>query len=399
VKPTVPYFRTLGALPSKRSTLFSKNGSGYYYEELIGEEGFGSDLSHAYHVNPPTTIVGAERVERDSPTMVENWPLLPRHFRTSEVQSGEDLVLGRTPLLINDDVTISFAQASAPSELFRDADGDECLYVFTGAARLLSPFGPLDVAAGDYVVVPAGVIHQWIPGDDGISALVIESRGHIKPPRRYLSPNGQFLEMAPFRERDLRGPTTLLEPRTGEADVLIRRDRRFTRMTFRYHPFDVVGWDGCVYPYAFSIHDFEPIVARIKEPPPVHQTFEGPGFVLCSFAPRPSNVDPSSINGPSNHMNIDSDEVIFYVGGDYAARSGSGIGLGSISLHPLGWTHGPHKRPTPKREFGAMLDELAVMIDTFKPLRMTSAAVEAEDAEYFATWDRLLGPENANAGT
>jgi homogentisate 1,2-dioxygenase len=323
--------------------------------------------------------------------------LSPRHFLTTKVETGDDPVLGRTPLLVNDDVTLAFISASVPGELFRDADGDECVYIYTGSARLLSMFGPLDVRAGDYVVIPAGVIHQWFPGEGGFAALAVESRGHIKPPRRYLSQTGQFLEMAPFRERDLRGPEVLPEPPDGEAEVLIRRGGLFTRMVFRHHPFDVVGWDGCVYPYAFSIHDFEPIVARIKEPPPVHQTFEGPGFVLCSFAPRPSNIDPASTNGPANHMNVDSDEVLFYVGGDYAARTGSGIGLGSISLHPLGWTHGPHKKPTADRDFGAMLNELAVMVDTFKPLKMTAAAMAAADPDYFASWDRLLGDRRADA--
>jgi homogentisate 1,2-dioxygenase len=384
-------------LPAKRRTLFPNGESGYYSEELVGEEGFSSDLSHVYHVHPPTAIVKAERIDREPVTLVDNWPLLPRHFFTSKVPTGDDLVLGRTPLLVNDDVTLGFASATEPSGLFRDADGDECLYLYSGSATLLSMFGPLEVRAGDYVLIPAGVIHQWIPGADGVSALTIESRGHIKPPARYLSKAGQFLEMAPYRERDLRGPQSLDEPREGEADVVIRRAGRLTRLTYRHHPFDVVGWNGCVYPYAFSIHDFEPVVGRIHQPPPVHQTFEGAGFVLCSFVPRLSDYDPTAVGGPANHMNIDSDEVMFYAGGDYTARSGSGIGPGSVSLHPLGWTHGPQKQPDGRRTPGAMLDELAVMIDTFAPLRLSSAAVEAEDQDYFASWDRGQGGDREHA--
>lgn len=387
----MPYFRQLGKLPPKRRTLFPQGPGTYYSEELIGEEGFSSDLSHVYHVNPPTAIAGAERIEREQPEVTDNWPLLPRHIRTRQLKPGGDLALGRVPLLVNDDISIEYGKADAASELFRDANGDECAYIFSGTATLRSVFGPLELSAGDYVVIPAGVIHQWVPGPDGVEALLVASRGHIKPPRRYLSQAGQFLEAAPYRERDLRGPEALPEPQNGPVDVVVLRGSQLTRMTFRYHPFDVVGWDGCVYPYAFSIRDFEPVVGRIHQPPPVHQTFEGPGFVLCSFVPRLSDYDPAAVGGPANHLNIDSDEVMFYAGGDYAARAGSGIEPGSISLHPLGWTHGPQRLPDGKRKPGVMLDELAVMIDTFAPLRISAAAFEAEDPEYFTSWDRTTG--------
>ncbi|WP_127817810.1 homogentisate 1,2-dioxygenase [Microbacterium sp. CPCC 204701] len=390
----MPYFRTMGSLPTKRRTLFPKPDGGYYSEELVGEEGFSSDLSHAYHVNPPTAIVKAERVERDPIETTENWPLIPRHIRTGEISSGSDVVMGRVPLLTNSDVTIGFVTATESSELYRDASGDECIYIYRGSATLRSMFGPLEVKQGDYVVIPAGVVHQWVPGEDGVDALTIESKGHIKPPRRYLSKAGQFLEMAPYRERDLRGPVELPEPEVGEADVIVKRDGLFSRITYRFHPFDLVGWNGMVYPYAFSIYDFEPIVGRIHQPPPVHQTFEGPGFVLCSFVPRLSDYDPDAVGGPAAHMNIDSDEVMFYAGGDYAARSGSGIGLGSMSLHPLGWTHGPQKLPDGKRKPGVMLDELAVMVDTFQPLKLTSAALAVEDPSYVTSWDRSFGGAN-----
>lgn len=394
----MPYFRQAGSLPVKRRTLFPNGDGGFHAEELIGEEGFSSDLSHIYHLRPPTAIVKAEPVETPAVDKIENWPLLPRHFQTNKIELvGTDLVLGRVPLLVNADVTIGFAVATKPSELFRDANGAQCVYLQEGSATLRSVFGDLPVTAGDYVVIPAGVTHQWVPDEGGVRALTIESRGHIRPPRRYLSAAGQFLEAAPYRERDLRVPQDLPEPMQGEADVLIRRGTRFTRMTFRHHPFDAIGWDGCVYPYALSIHDFEPIVGRIHQPPPVHQTFEGPGFVVCSFVPRLSDYDPAAVGGPANHMNIDSDEVMFYAGGDYGSRSGSGIGVGSISLHPLGWTHGPQKQPDGKRKPGAMLDELAVMIDTFAPLDLTPAAVGTEAADYHTSWDRALGGGHGNS--
>ncbi|MGV9868813.1 homogentisate 1,2-dioxygenase [Rhodococcus koreensis] len=384
-------YRTVGELPAKRRTLFPNPEGGHFFEELVGEDGFYSDLSHVYHLRPPTVIAKAERIERDPIETVENWPLIPRHIRTDCVETGDDLVMGRVPLLVNDDVSICFASAVATSELYRDANGDECVYIYRGAATLRSMFGDLAVSDGDYVIIPAGVIHQWVPGEGGFDALIVESRGHIKPPKRYLSDSGQFLEMAPFRERDLRAPEAPGEPERGSADVIVKREGKYSRITFRYHPFDVVGWAGQVYPYAFSIHDFEPVVGRIHQPPPVHQTFEGPGFALCSFVPRLSDYDPAAVGGPANHMNIDSDEVMFYAGGSYAARSGSGIEKGSLSLHPLGWTHGPQKLPTSDRKPGIMLEELAVMVDTFKPLKLTSAALAVEDVEYVGSWDRGLG--------
>lgn len=383
----MPYFRTLGALPAKRRTLFPSNGNGFYNEELIGEEGFSSDLSHVYHRHPPSAIQSSERaVDTDPDAGEDNWPLLPRHFRTDELELSADLVAGRRGLLANADIRIGFAEATQPSELYRNANGDECLFIVSGTATLNSTFGALPVTAGDYVVIPAGVTHHWMPDSDGVRALVIESRGHIKPPRRYLSDTGQFLEMAPYRERDLKVPRELIAIEDIPIGVLVRRGATLSRLRYHHHPFDVVGWDGCLYPYALSIHDFEPIVGRIHQPPPVHQTFEGPGFVLCSFCPRPSDYDPYAVGGPANHANVDSDEVMFYAGGDYAARRGSGIDIGSISLHPAGWTHGPHQPPAPRAQPGAMLNELAVMIDTFAPLRITAAARSVEDSDYFTTW-------------
>lgn len=390
------YFRQEGSLPDKRRTLFDNGKGGFYAEELVGEEGFVSDLSHVYHLNPPTAVIKAEAVEVPVPEEIENWPMIPRHFRTQNLPVTDDLILGRTTLMSNSDVTIGFATGTSPSELYRNANGAELVFVHDGGGTLRSMFGDLEVRKDDYVVIPAGVTHQWVPGTDGFKLLAIESRGHIKAPKRYLSEAGQFLEMAPYRERDLRVPVFTGIAEEGEVDILIRRGKRFTRMSFRHHPFDVVGWDGCVYPYALSVHSLEPIVGRIHQPPPVHQTFEAPGFVVCSFVPRLSDYDPAAVGGPANHMNIDSDEVMFYTGGDYASRSGSGIDLGSISLHPLGWVHGPQKQPDGKRKPGVMLDEVAVMVDTFQPLSMSQQALDVEAPEYHTTWDRALGGIDAN---
>jgi homogentisate 1,2-dioxygenase len=255
------------------------------------------------------------------------------------------------------------------------------------------------VTAGDYVVVPRGTIHRWTPsggtgtGGEPAQALVIEARGHIRPPRRYLSQYGQFLEHAPYCERDLRGPDGPLLADAEDVPVLVRNRGGLTMLTYAYHPFDVVGWDGCLYPYAFNIADFEPIVKRTHAPPPVHQTFEGPNFVICSFCPRPLDFDPEAVPIPYNHHNVDSDEMMYYVAGDYTARKGSGVGLGSITLHPSGFTHGPQPGAVEAAiraldEGRGTTDETAVMIDTFRPLLLAPAGRNAEDPEYPWSWAR-----------
>ena len=257
-------------------------------------------------------------------------------------------------------------------------------------------FGALPAGPGDYVVVPASTTHRWMPlSDEPVRALIIEAHGHIRPPRRYLSDEGQFLESAPYSERDLRGPgAPPAIDGVGETAVVVRQRAGLTRYTYSHHPFDVVGWDGCLYPYAFSIHDFEPLVKRFHAPPPVHQTFEGPNFVVCSFCPRPFDFDPSAIAAPYNHANVDSDEVLFYVGGDFMSRKGSGIGKGSISLHPAGFIHGPQPGSVEAAMGKPGTEELAVMVDTFRPLRLAPSARSVEDSEYPWTWARAEHREN-----
>lgn len=356
----------------------------------MGEEGFSGESALLYHRNPPTAVLRAESIAPVAATALgPNEPLLPRHFRTHDLRVGGDFVTGRRVLLANDDVRIAYVTANSASELYRNAVGDELVYIEEGSARLESVYGVLDGCAGDYVVIPAGTTHRWIASEDSVvRALVLEAHGHLGPPSRYLSVHGQFLEHAPYSERDLRAPSEPLVVDSTEATVVVRHRDGMTRYTYAHHPFDVVGWDGCLYPYALSIHDFEPIVKRFHAPPPVHQTFEGPHFVVCSFCPRPFDFDPEAIAVPYNHANVDSDEVLFYVGGDFMSRKGSGIDQGSISLHPSGFIHGPQPGSVEAAIGQPGTDEYAVMIDTFRPLFLGEAARTIEDEKYAWTWSR-----------
>ncbi|MEH0828892.1 MULTISPECIES: homogentisate 1,2-dioxygenase [Micromonospora] len=396
----MPYYRSVGDVPRKRHTQFRQPDGTLYAEELVGQEGFSSDSSLLYHRHAPTAILAAEEYAPPTVTRVPNLPLKPRHLRTHKLDgTGADPVLGRQYLLANDDVRIAYVLADRPSPLFRDATGDHCLYLEAGSMRVESPFGVLDVVAGDYVVIPTSTIHRLVPtGDEPTRLLAVEAAGHIGPPKRYLSVRGQFLEHAPYCERDVRGPDTPLLVDGEEVEVLVRHRSRaagpggsgtaWTRHVYANHPFDVVGWDGHMYPWAFSIHDFEPITGRIHQPPPVHQTFQGPNFVICSFVPRKVDYHPAAIPVPYNHHNVDSDEMLFYTGGNYEARRGSGIEQGSISLHPSGFTHGPQPGAA-ERSIGAeFFDELAVMVDTFRPLDLCDAAAACEDDGYAWTWAR-----------
>ncbi|MBQ1068276.1 homogentisate 1,2-dioxygenase [Micromonospora sp. D75] len=386
----MPYYRSIGDVPRKRHTQFRQPDGTLYAEELVGQEGFSSDSSLLYHRHAPTAILAAEEFAPPTVTRVPNLPLKPRHLRTHKLDgTGADPVLGRQYLLANDDVRIAYVLADRPSPLFRDATGDHCLYLEAGSMRVESPFGVLDAVAGDYVVIPTSTIHRLVPtGDEPTRLLAVEASGHIGPPKRYLSVRGQFLEHAPYCERDVRGPDTPLLVDGEEVEVLVKHRRGWTRYVYANHPFDVVGWDGHMYPWAFSIHDFEPITGRIHQPPPVHQTFQGPNFVICSFVPRKVDYHPAAIPVPYNHHNVDSDEMLFYTGGNYEARRGSGIEQGSISLHPSGFTHGPQPGAA-ERSIGAeFFDELAVMVDTFRPLDLCDAAADCEDDGYAWTWAR-----------
>jgi homogentisate 1,2-dioxygenase len=322
--------------------------------------------------------------------------LLPRHFRLHDLTDGwesRDAVTGRQVVLANQDLTIRYAVAGAPSPYYRNAVGDECVFVEAGRATVETVFGALDVVSGDYVVVPRATTHRWLPADgEPLRTYAIEAASHIGPPRRYLSRNGQFLEHAPYCERDLHGPAEPLLVEGEDIEVFVKHRGGSgiagTVYTHATHPFDVVGWDGCLYPYTFNIADFEPITGRIHQPPPVHQVFEATNFVVCNFVPRKVDYHPLAVPVPYFHSNVDSDEVMFYCGGDYEARKGSGIGLGSVSLHPGGFTHGPQPGAVERSLGVEAFDELAVMVDTFRPLQIGSGGASCEDAGYAWSWAR-----------
>ncbi|MFF5295498.1 homogentisate 1,2-dioxygenase [Paractinoplanes globisporus] len=385
----MPYYRSVGEVPHKRHTQFRRPDGGLYAEELMGQEGFSSDSSLLYHRHAPTAIVSADEFTPPAAAQTPNLPLKPRHLRTHKLDEGPaDAVLGRRQLLANNDVRIGYVIADRPSPLYRNAVGDECLYVEEGTAIIESTFGRMEVGSGDYVIIPTSVVHRIVPHGRPVRMLTIEATGHIGPPRRYLSVRGQFLEHSPYCERDQRAPDDTLLVDETDVEVYVKHRAGWTRHVYAHHPFDVVGWDGCLYPWAFSIHDFEPITGRVHQPPPVHQTFEGPNFVVCSFVPRKVDYHPLAIPVPYNHHNVDSDEVLFYTGGNYEARRGSGIEQGSISLHPSGFTHGPQPGAVERALGVEAFDELAVMVDTFRPLDLCEAGVSVEDTGYAWTWNR-----------
>ncbi|MFF8767976.1 homogentisate 1,2-dioxygenase [Nocardiopsis dassonvillei] len=392
------YYRQVGEVPRTRHTQHRTPEGGLYYEELMGEEGFSADSSLLYHRAIPSAIVDAAEWEVPDQSRTRNAPMVPRHLKLHELFSEQewkaaDVVESRRLVLGNDDVRISYVVAGAPSELYRNGIGDECVYVESGTARVETVFGLLEVGQGDYVVLPRATTHRWVPtGDQPLRAYVVEANSHIAPPKRYLSRYGQFLEHAPYCERDLRGPSEPLLAEGENVDVLIKHRGdgpggiSGTRYTYPTHPFDVVGWDGCLYPYVFNVADFQPITGRVHQPPPVHQVFEGHNFVICNFVPRKVDYHPGAIPVPYYHSNVDSDEVMFYCGGDYEARKGSGIGQGSISLHPGGHSHGPQPGAY-ERSIGAeAFDELAVMVDTFRPLDLGEGGLASDDGVYAWTW-------------
>jgi len=387
----MPYYRSVGDVPRKRHTQHRRPDGGLYAEELVGIEGFSHDSALLYHRHLPTAIVAAEAVTDPgvdrAAGLTPNLPLLPMHLRTHALAAGGDAVTGRRVLLANADVRLAYVAATEPSPLYRNAVGDEVLYVESGAGVVETTYGVLSVSGGDYVVLPTSTTYRVLPsGPDPLRLLVIEASGHVGPPRRYLSPRGQLLEHSPYCERDVRGPDGPFQVEGEDVDVLVRTRQGVTRYTYAHHPFDVVGWDGCNYPWVVSIHDFEPITGRLHQPPPVHQMFEGPSFVVCSFVPRLFDYHPLSIPAPYNHANVDSDEVLFYCGGDFMSRKGAGIEQGSVTLHPAGFTHGPQPGSVEASIGAASTEELAVMVDTFRPLDVSDAARSVVDPAYPWTW-------------
>jgi homogentisate 1,2-dioxygenase len=381
------YYYTLGTIPHKRHTQFRQPDGSLYHEELMGIDGFSGIQSLLYHLHPPTQI---QKILTSKPvelTFAEPGALQAHHLRTAAIPEGGDAIAARIPLLANADVCLSVVRPTeAMTYWYRYASGDKAIFIHEGSGVLESQYGILRYRSGDYLVIPTGVLWRILP-DGGIAQrmLVIEAKGHIEPPERYLNRYGQFLERAPYNERDIRPPEQLVTHRErGEFEVRVKARDRITHYLYHHHPLDVVGWDGHLYPFAFNIEDFEPITGRIHQPPPVHQTFEAPGFVVCSFVPRLFDYHPLAIPAPYHHSNVDSDEVLYYVAGNFMSRRG--IESASITVHPGGLPHGPH----PGRYEGSIgqerTEELAVMIDTFRPLQLTAQAIALEDCHYPYSW-------------
>jgi homogentisate 1,2-dioxygenase len=386
----MPIYQQRGRLPRKRHITFKREDGGLYPEELVGNKGFAGASSLLYHLRLPTAVKAVRPFRELHWDAEEQGALRHRHLRSGRLETGPSPVLDRVPLLWNDDVALSLVRPSASEDvLYRNAQGDELVYVSEGEGVLESGFGDLPFRDGDYLVVPRGIVHRYRLADKPARLLVIESAGEVRLPKRYRNEHGQLLEGAPFSERDIRTPgEPRADERTGEFPILVKSGNRLSQVVLAHHPFDVVGWDGYYYPWAFNIHDFEPKVGRVHLPPPVHQTFEGDGWVVCSFCPRPYDFDKQAVPAPYNHQNVMSDEVLYYASAQFMSRKG--IEVGSITLHPDGLPHGPQPGRAEESVGKTWTDELAVMLDTFRPLRVSRAAREVEDEGYMTSW--LEGP-------
>ncbi len=391
----MPIYHKVGKVPHKRHTTFKKPNGGYYYEQLFGTEGFSGMSSLLYHLHRPTQVKAVLGQQDVSPKIAVDKNIMARKFRAWNVESKEDYLDARTPLLVNNDCHIGIAMPrnSLRSYFYKNADADELLFIHKGSGTLRTMLGRIPFNYGDYLVIPRGMIYQ-IDFDTADNCIFyVESFSPIYTPKRYRNHFGQMQEHAPFCERDYVLPSELeTHDETGDFHMKIRKQGVLHELVYATHPFDLVGWDGYNFPYAFSIHNFEPITGRIHQPPPVHQTFETSTFVVCSFCPRLYDYHPQAVPAPYNHSNIDSEEVIYYVDGDFMSRND--IKPGYMTLHPGGIPHGPQpgamERSLGKKE----TEELAVMVDTFRPLMITEAAMAVDDGQYYKSW---LAPDLAEA--
>jgi len=383
----MPWYVRMGQVPPKRHIQFRRPDGGLYAEEVLGTEGFSGIQSILYHYYPPTRVKEFHTCYERTIEPIDEPVLQHRHFRTAEMPPAGDAVTGRVELMFNENVIFSVSRPIEQMDYFyKNADGDDLIFVHEGSGTLQSQFGHLRFREGDYLVIPHGAI--WRLVFDALPAKLVWIEaigGQIETPKRYRNEYGQLMEHSPFCERDIRVPETL-ETRTdiGDFEVRIHRRGRVYAYHYEHHPFDVVGWDGYVYPWAFNIHDFEPITGRIHMPPPIHQTFEGPQFVVCSFCPRMLDYHPQAVPVPYNHSNLDSDEVLYYVNKKFGSRRG--IEVGSITLHPSGIPHGPQPGAVEASLGATHTEELAVMMDTFRPLQVAKAALELEDPSYPFSW-------------
>jgi homogentisate 1,2-dioxygenase len=383
----MPHYYKLGNIPHKRHTQFRKPDGGLYSEQLFSTEGFSDDYSLLYHCHPPTQIVKTEAQIDVSPKIAEEKMLKHRCFEGFDIKPGGEFLQSRRPVLVNNDCHIVLAapQSGTKDYYYKNTDADEMIFVHEGSGTVHSQYGELPFGYGDYIVLPRGTIYQIDFTDENNRLFIVESFTPLRFPKKYMSRFGQLMEHSPYCERDIRPPQEL-NTYDLKGDFLIKAKKRGMMYGLHYgtHPFDVIGWDGCCYPYIFSIHDFEPITGRVHQPPPVHQTFETSAFVVCSFVPRLFDYHPQAIPAPYNHSNIDSDEVIYYVDGDFMSRKN--VTRGMITLHPAGIPHGPHPGAVEKSIGAKETKELAVMVDTFRPLMLTKQALEIENKNYIMSW-------------
>ncbi len=382
----MPFYHKLGNVPRKRHVVYRRPDGGLYQEELVGTQGFSGMSTLAYHLNAPTQIRAFESAYPVQPKIAIENNINPLKFEGFELPPADDYIDSRRVLFLNSDLAIGLAAPTVTaSYFFKNADADEMLFVHLGRGELQTMFGTVPFEPGDYLVIPRGTIYklEWETAENRL--LFIESHGPVFTPRRYRNEFGQLLEHAPFCERDIKRPETL-ETFNERGDFELRLKKRNTIFPIHYpfHPFDVVGWDGYHYPYAFNIRDFEPITGRIHLPPPIHQTFEGPNFVVCSFVPRLYDYHPEAIPAPYHHSNVDSDEILYYVDGNFMSRNN--VRPGQLTLHPAGIPHGPHPGAIERSIGQKETSELAVMIDPFHPLMVTEDALKLEVEDYYRVW-------------
>jgi len=383
----MPFYYRLGKVPQKRHTVFKSSKKEFYYEQLFGTEGFSGLSSLSYHIHRPTQIKTIDKPIPINSKIVVDKNIKPYLLHGLKLKSEDDYLISRKPILVNNDVQLTLASPinSMSDYFYKNADADELIFVHKGGGRLRTHLGNIYFKEGDYLVVPRGIIYKIEFSTRTNRLLIIESFSPVYAPKRYRNKFGQLLEHSPFCERDFRVPKELESiDKKGEFIIKIKKQQAIHNVVYATHPFDVIGWDGYNFPYAFSIHDFEPITGRIHQPPPIHQTFEANNFVVCSFCPRLYDYHPESVPAPYNHNNIDSDEVIYYVDGDFMSRND--MDKGHISLHPMGIPHGPHPGAMERSIGQTKTNELAVMVDTFHPLKITEEALKLDDGKYYKSW-------------
>jgi homogentisate 1,2-dioxygenase len=383
----MPHYLSKGQVPAKRHVQFRKPDGSLYSEQLVSTEGFSSVYSLIYHTYPPTLVSKIGEPIDVTPKIAQQKNMQNRCYLGFNVAAEDDFIKSRKPVLVNNDCHIVLAapRQSTKDYFYKNSDADEVIFVHEGTGRLVSVFGELKFGYGDYIVVPRGTIYQ-IEFDTAANRLfIVESFSPIEYPRRYKNDYGQLLEHSPFCERDIRTPENLVtHDEKGDFLVYVKKQGLLYPYHYATHPFDAIGWDGFHYPYIFSIHNFEPITGRVHLPPPIHQTFEAHNFVICSFVPRLYDYHPDAIPAPYNHSNVDSDEVLYYVDGDFMSRKH--VERGMITLHPIGIPHGPHPGAVEKSIGKKETKELAVMVDTFKPLWLTEEAMQIEMPDYYKSW-------------